>query len=271
MPVNQINDFTITEYVDFEAYIRNTGELDFRLEELQNFTINATQEKNDLTGKNGRVIGSIKKNKKITGEGTHGTISAGLMKVQTGGDITTGAVNVRKSELKVVSGTTVTTDAAAVGTAGSEIGVIKVLASNGVVTATYQQATTADATHFAYAPATKTITLPTEDSTAVIANGTKIVYAYERSVQGTKISNPSDKFSEVREIWIHCFGKDSCDNEYYAAIRIPRADFSGDFSLAVGGDQTVHNFSFDGMADTCNPTNSDLFDLIIYTDDTTSA
>ena len=48
-----------------------------------------------------------------------------------------------------------------------------------------------------------------------------------------------------------------------------RADFSGEFSLAIGGDQTVHNFSFDGMTDLCNPVGdgADLFDLIIYTDE----
>ena len=104
----------------------------------------------------------------------------------------------------------------------------------------------------------------------MIADGTKVVYAYEREVEATKITNPSDKFSEVREVWVHCFGTDACDNEYYIAIRIPRADFSGEFSINIGGDQTVQNFSFDAMADLCNPIGdgADLFDVIIYTDGT---
>lgn len=269
MAVNQINDFTITEFVDFEAYFRDTGMLDFRLTELQDFTLNATQDKTELTGKNGRTIGYKKQNKKITGEGTYGMLSAGLMKTQTGGEITNGKHNVKKSELKTVSGATLVTDAKAVGTAGAEIGFIKQLAADGSVVATYQQATTADATHFTYDPATKTITLPVGSSDPVIADGTKIIYAYEREVEGTRVTNPSDKFSEVREVWIHCFGKDACDKEYFAAIYVPRADFSGEFSINIGGDQTVHNFSFDGMADLCNPTGNgaDLFDLIIYTDD----
>lgn len=266
MAVNQINDFTITEFVDFEAYLRDTGMLDFRLEDMQNFTLNTTQDKTPLTGKNGRIIGYKKQNKAATGEGTYGMISAGLMKTQTGGEITSGEQTVKKSELKVVSGATLVTDAKAVGTAGAEIGFIKALADNGAVTATYEQAATADATHFAYDPETKTITLPT-DTAAVIADGTKVVYAYERKVSGTKVTNPTDKFSEVREVWIHCFGTDACDNEYFAAIYIPRADFSGEFSLELGGDQTVHNFSFDAMTDLCNPTGAgnNLFELIIYT------
>ena len=269
MAINQINDFTITEFVDFEAYLRDTGMLDFRLTELQDFTLNATQDKTELTGKNGRTIGYKKQNKKISGEGTYGMISAGLMKTQTGGEITNGKYKVKKSELKVVSGATLVTDAKAVGTAGAEIAYLKVLAPNGSVSATYEQGVSADATHFAYNPTDKTITLPVDSSTPVIADGTKVLYAYEREVEGTKVTNPSDKFSEVREVWIHCFGTDACDNEYYAAIRIARADFSGEFSLAIGGDQTVHNFSFDGMADLCNPVGdgADLFDLIIYTDE----
>ena len=269
MAINQINDFTITEFVDFEAYLRDTGMLDFRLTELQDFTLNATQDKTELTGKNGRTIGYKKQNKKISGEGTYGMISAGLMKTQTGGEITNGKYKVKKSELKVVSGATLVTDAKAVGVEGAEIAYLKVLAPNGSVSATYEQGVSADATHFAYEPSSKTITLPNDSSTPVIADGTKVLYAYEREVEGTKVTNPSDKFYEVREVWIHCFGTDACDNEYYAAIRIARADFSGEFSLAIGGDQTVHNFSFDGMTDLCNPVGdgADLFDLIIYTDE----
>ena len=125
MAINKINDFTITEFVDFEAYLRDTGMLDFRLEDLQNFTLNATQDKQEQTGKNGRVIGYKKQNKKVTGEGTYGLISAGLMKTQTGGEMETGSYKVKKSELKVVSGATLVSDAKATGTAGSEIGYIK--------------------------------------------------------------------------------------------------------------------------------------------------
>lgn len=263
----KINDFTITEFVNFEAYMRDTGALDFRLEDLQDFTLNATQDKTALTGKNGRVIGYKKQNKAVTGEGTYGMVSAGLMKAQTGGEIITADdLKVKKSEFKTVSGATLTTDATATGTAGAEIGVIQVLGNNGAVVKTYEQGATASATKFAYDPTTKTITLPTGDG--AIADGTNIVYAYERTVSGTKVTNPSDTFSEVREVWIHCFGTDACDNEFYIAIYIPRADFSGEFSLELGGDQVVHNFSFDGMTDLCNPAKgNNLFEVIVYTGD----
>ena len=265
MAINQINEFTITEFTDFEAYDRASGALDFRLEDMQNFTLNATQDKTALTGKNGRIIGYKKQNKAITGEGTYGLISAGLMKAQTGGEITNGKFKVKKSEIKNVTGGTVVTNATAVGVAGAEIGVIRVLNENGSIAEKYEQGVDADATHFSYDPATKTITLPTD----AVKDGTNIEYAYEREVDGTMLNDPTDNFSETREVWIHCFGTDACDNKYYAAIYIPRADFSGEFSIELGGDQTVHNFSFDAMTDLCHPEKgSDLYQLIIYTDET---
>lgn len=264
-----INDFTITEWVDFEAYKRDTGYLDFRLEDMQDFTINATQDKTELTGKNGRVIGYKKQNKAMNGEGTYGMVSAGLLKAQTGGEITTGTQTIKKSEVQIIpkDATTITTEATATGTDGAEIGLIRVLNSNGSVAKTYEQGATASATKFAYDPTTKTLTLPTGDG--AIAAGTKIEFAYTREVDGTKVTDPSDSFSETREVWIHCFGKDACDNEYYIAIHVPRADFSGEFSLDLGGDQVVHNFSFDAMVDLCNATSTDkdLFDVIVYTGD----
>lgn len=266
-----VNDLTISEIVDFEAYYRNNGMLDFKLEELQSFTLNPTQDKKELTGRNGNVIGYKKQNKKVSGSGTNGIVSAGLLKTQTGGEISYGTYNIKKSEVKTVAGKTLTTDAVALGTVGNEIGYLKEFSLNGSVIATYQQGVTADATHFAYDPQTNEITLPVDDNDkGIIADGTKVVYAYERAVEATKVTNPSDKYSEVREVWIHAFGTDACENEYYLAIHIPRADFSGEFSLELGGDQTVHNFSFDALPDLCAATNgkaSDLFDVFIYTND----
>lgn len=266
-----VNDLTITEIVDFEAYFRNNDMLDFKLEELQTFTLDATQDKNPLTGRNGRIIGYKKQNKAISGSGTNGIVSAGLLKTQTGGEISYGSYNIKKSEVKIVAGKTLTTDAVAIGVAGNEIGYLKEFALNGATVATYQQGTTADAAHFAYDPDSKTITLPVTDTgDAVIADGTKVLIAYERTVTATKVTDPSDKYSEAREVWIHAFGTDACENEYFLAIHIPRADFSGEFSLELGGDQTVHNFSFDALPDLCAASNgngSDLFDVFIYTND----
>ena len=266
--IAQIDDFSITQFVDIEAYSRQTGYLDFKINEPQDLTITGGETTTENKGKNGRTILITKRDKTLTGTGTNGVISAGLMLAQTGGDMTVGTHKVKKSEIKVAGTTgTITTDEVALGTAGDEIGQIKTLANNGAITATYTQASAADATHFSYDPTTKAITLPVASGEQVIAEGTRILFGYTRNVDGTKITDPSDKFSKTEELWIHCFGTDSCDNEYFAAIYIPRCSFTGEFSLALGGDQTVQNFNFTALADLCNSVGGNLYELIIYTDE----
>ncbi len=263
-----INDYTITEIVDLEAYLLNSSMLDFRLEELQEMKIDGSQDTSEITGRNGSVIGRKKKNKKLSGSGTNGLISSGLLKTQTGGELTNGLYNIKKAEVHTVKGATLMTDEQAVGTPGAEIGYLREYYFKGAFVATYEQATTADDTHFAYDPSTKIITLPKkDDASVVIADGTKVVIAYERSYEATKVTDPSDKYSEKRELWLHCFGEDVCHNEYYIAVHIPVADFNGEFSFDFGGDQTVHDFSFEALPDLCAKSMgqaTDLFDLFVY-------
>ena len=62
--------------------------------------------------------------------------------------------------------------------------------------------------------------------------------------------------------------ENTCDNIYCADIYIPRADFKGDFSLNLGGDQVSHNFSFDALPNLCAVDgDDDLFKVFVYTDD----
>lgn len=267
MKTLQIGDFTYSEFTDVDVYERTTGLLDFRLEELQDFSLNHTQEETEITGRGGRVIGKKKKSKALTGSGTSGLISPGLLKVQTGGDVVYGDFKVKKSEAKIVAGNTIVTDAVALGAPGAEIGEVKLFGAGGFLKATFTQGAEATGDNFTYNPATKTITLPDSED---IVDGMSIVYGYERAITGTRINDPSDKFSQVRELWVHCFATDQCDNTYCADIHIFRADFKGDFDLDLGGDQTTHNFSFDAMPDFCNKgtLDNDLFEVFIYTDDT---
>lgn len=263
----RIGDFTITEFVDVEAYFRGSGLLDYRLEDLSECQLNFTQEESDIVGRNGRVIGKKKKDKALEGSGTSGVISAGLFKTQTGGDIVEGTHKVKKSEAKpcVGKGTTIITNATAVGATGQEIGEIQVFTAGGRRVATFEQAIDADDSHFSYDPLTKTISLPNSND---IESGMLVLYAYEREITGTMMNDPSDKFSENRELWIHCFAKDPCDTIYCADIQVPRADFKGDFDLDLGGDQTTHNFSFGALPDFCNVDgSSDLCRIFVYTED----
>ena len=267
MVIKQIGDFTITEFVDVAVYMRNSGVLDYLLEDLQDFTLNSTQEDADITGKGGRPIGKKKKFKSANGSGTSGFISPGLLHTQTGGDIKYGKFKVKREEAKEVPGTggTVTTDAKAVGVAGKEIGRIKLFGKGGVLVAVYDQGTAATDDKFSYNPDTKVITLPSDKN---IEAGMKVVYAYEREITGTNINNPANKFSKTRELWVHCYAKDQCDTVYRADCHIARADFKGDFDMDLGGDQTTHPFSFDCLPDFCNTgKDNNLYEWFFYEDD----
>ena len=80
------NDIAITSLETITSYNILTGNYRFVLDELQNATIAQTQEKTDITGKQGRKITSLKKNKAVTISGASGLLSAGLMELQTGGE-----------------------------------------------------------------------------------------------------------------------------------------------------------------------------------------
>lgn len=62
------------------------GAYRFTLDELQNAKIANTQDKTDITGKGGRKLNSLKKNKAVVISGTNGLVSGGLLEMQTGSE-----------------------------------------------------------------------------------------------------------------------------------------------------------------------------------------
>ncbi len=258
----RMGDFTLTELTRFEAYTRDEGLLDFLMDEIDSFNIDHSQEESEITGQGGRVIGKKKKNKSVSVSGTNGLISEGMLKAQLGGEIKNGDMQVKKSETKeITSAKTVIVDDTPIGVAGQEIGKIQIIGAAGSVVKEYRQGTVVSNDKFSYDPATKTISLPTD---ADIETGMHVRYAYYRIVQGTSINNPFDKYSEIREVWLHGYGIDKCDNKIAYAWFFPRADISGEFSTDVGGDQTMHNFGFQALPDLCNEDKKDLYTLYIY-------
>ena len=79
-----VNDVTITSLETITAFDIATGNFKFVLDELQSATIAQSQDKTDITGKQGRKLSSLKRNKAVTISGNNGLISGGLMELQTG-------------------------------------------------------------------------------------------------------------------------------------------------------------------------------------------
>ncbi len=251
-----VSKLIITEVAQITAF-NNAGELEFIMDEVQDGSISNTQEKSDVTGRSGRKIASLKKNKSVTVSATNGVLVGGALAAQTGSEIEQGTFNVRITDVMTVNSNKCTTSKTAVGLTGAEIGTVYIKNAAGSLGEKLEQDSAAAAGKFAYDPATKELTVDG------IADGTEIVAFYDAEVVSAKISNDSEKYSKVLKLYIDVVLQDQCDVEYAGQVIIQRADVSGEFELSFGGDNFAHAFEAESLAGGCTGS-TNLWDLIVY-------
>ena len=251
-----VSKLIITEVAQITAF-NNAGELEFIMDEVQNGTINNTQEKSDVQGRNGRKLASLKKNKAVTVSATNGVLVGGALAAQTGTEVEQGTFNVRITDVMTVNSNKCTTSKTAVGVTGAEIGTVYIKNSNGSLGEKLEQDSAAATGKFAYDPATKELTVDGLD------DGTEIVAFYDVEVESARISNDSEKYSKVLKLYIDVVLQDNCDVEYAGQVIIQRADVSGEFELSLGGDNFAHSFEAESLAGGCTGS-TNLWDLIVY-------
>lgn len=252
-----INKLSITE-IDQITCFNNADQLEFIMDEIQEGSINNTQEKSDITGRGGRKIGSLKKNKGVTVSATNGVLVGGALAAQTGSTVEHGKFKVRKPEIVVVKSNKATLTGTPVGTTGAEIGYAYIKNPSGSLGKSYEQNATADATgQFTYSD--KELTFFAGD----IPDGTEIAVFYDEEVTAAKISNDSEHYSKVLKMYIDVTCQDVCDNVYHGQFIINRADFNGEFELSMGGDPTVHAIEAESLAGGCSGSTA-LWDFIVY-------
>lgn len=243
-----VNDVTITSLDIITAYSL-AGVPRFILDELSDAQISNTQEKEDITGKGGRKLNSLKKNKAVTVSGTNGLLSAGLLEAQTGNEFEhKAAASVEWSESLIINENEATTSYKAVGTVGAEITALYIKDASGAAQTKLEQAATAADGKFAYAPATKKLTFNSGDYT----DGTEIIVFYVRKVAGDVLSNNSEKYSEKLRLIIDATAEDKCSNVYHLQIEIPKADFNGDFDIQMGDSQATHAFEAESLVNSAS-------------------
>ena len=242
-----ISDITITSLETITAFNITTGAYLFTLDELQSATINQTQEKTDITGKQGRKLSSLKRNKAVTISGNNGMVSNGLLTLQTGCDFETKATEVMWVDYLTVNAShEATTTWKAFGTSGAEIEALYLKNANGTLGTKLTQDSTAAAGKFAYAPGTKKLTFHTD-----VAQDTEIVVYYKRKITADVLTNLSDKYSGKCALYVDAIGEDRCANIYRIQFYIPKADFNGEFSFEMGDNQTVHAFEAEALSGAC--------------------
>lgn len=242
-----VNDLTITSIETITAFDIVTGDFRFTLDELQNATISQSQEKTDITGKQGRKLNSLKRNKAVKISGTNGLVSAGLMELQTGSNFEEKLTTVKWTDYLTVAADKAKTGFTAVGTAGNEIETIYVKNNDGTLGKSFTQGAIAAEGVFAYDPATKEISFKEGE----VTEGTELVAFYDRQIKANVLENMSDNYSEKCTIYVDAIGEDTCGNVYRVQFYIPKADFDGNFELTMGDNQTVHAFEAESLAGAC--------------------
>jgi len=175
-------------------------------------------------------------------------VSAGMLEAQTGSKFEEKAdAPVEMVDYLVITGNAATTDHKAVGTAGAEIVELYIRNSEGVAEKKLEQSDTASEGKFAYDPATKQLTFAEGE----YEDGTEIVVFYTAQIEATVLTNMSDRFSEKLRLVVDATIENKCSTVYHLQINIPRADFSGNFDLAMGDSQSVHAFEAESLSGVC--------------------
>lgn len=234
----------------------NANQLEFVMDELQDTTIANSQENNDITGKNGAVIGTLKRNKAVTVSGNNGLIIAGAIAAQTGADVETGSFIVRATDILEVKSNAVTLLNTPVGSAGAEIITLRKRGSNGLLEGDYEQDATASASgKFSYADGT--ITFFEGD----FEDGDQVAVFYDMEAEdATRVSNDADTYSKTLKCYLDVTVQDRCDKLLHGQFQFPRADFTGNFDMSLGGTDSLQSFEFRTLKDLCgNGTNKGKF------------
>lgn len=247
-----INDITITSLETINAFDIVTGAYKFTLDELQSATIAQTQEKTDITGKQGRKLNSLKKNKAVTISGNNGLVSGGLLELQVGSEFENKKTTVSWTDYLTVADNAATTTYKAVGTTGNEVAAVYVKNSDGTIGKTLTQDAAVAEGKFTYDPKTKALAF----NEGEIKNGTEIAVFYKRQIQADVLENMSDNYSGKCSLYIDAFAEDKCANVYRIQFYIPKADFNGEFSFEMGDNQTVHAFEAESLAGACGTSGS---------------
>ena len=254
-----VNRLSITQ-IDQITCFNNAGELEFIMDEIKEGSISNTQEKTDITGRGGRKIGSLKKNKSVTVSATNGLLVGGALAAQTGSEVEQGSFKVRVTDILTVDADTAMTSHEAAGTPGAEIGVLYKKNANGSLGERLVQTAAAPAKgEFTYDPDTKKLTFFAGD----LADGTELAAFYDIETEAAKVSNDSGTYSKTLKMYIDVTAQDNCDNLYHGQFIIQRADFSGEFELAIGSEPTAHAIQAEALAGGCSGS-TNLWDFIVY-------
>jgi len=266
----KITDQIIRSVDRYSFYDLVDGSLSATVNQLSSVTLNQTQDTVWYEGKNKVKLAGFDTNKGLEVEAKNGFIDSATMGLQTGQDVVVydGVTSFIEAsyldELVTADGlTAVTTYDAYSGVVGAEIEYIYKINGSSIAGSTkYTQSATADADHFEYDPATKTITLPT----GVFGSNEVVLAQYKYKASGTSISSDTEHFSKSARVVIDLTTSDICtDALTHSQIIVPKAKIDGNFSIAIGDSPAVHDIKVTATPSVCFGASKDLFTYQLVT------
>lgn len=246
-------DLIITSLETIDAFDLSDNYL-WTLDELTQTTVQNTEDSEDVSGKGGRLLSSLKRNKGVTITGTNGVISGGLMATQVGGKFKNGTKKVRITEYVTVDTTASTGNFASnvLTFANAGVAVVKITNNDGTITEITKDGTTGESVAAGKFKATASaITFATGE----VTNGMVLTIIYDKEVTAYSIDNISDgeHYAQTCKLYITGFGEDRCGKIYKFQIYVPKGQFSGAFDIDMGGSQTTHGFEIKSLPGGCSP------------------
>lgn len=238
----------------------STGEMLFRLTQLEDPTLTCTSEGEEVTDALGSVITTLYRSKKATFSATNSLVSLDLAAAQYGTK-----KEVAETDKKIVTRTfeTITIPDAATSVKlahepanKDDVKFIYSIA-NGELGKSYKAGASASGTDFVVAE-NGTITLPTG------LTG-KIYVEYEfKTENAVRIVNKASKFPEAAKVVIYAIFRDACNENvvYSGVIVCPKAKFNPESVELALTSTGKHAFELNMMKDYCED-DGDLFTIIV--------
>jgi len=272
--VVKITDQIIKSVDRMTFYDLVDGSIMATINQLNSASINQTQETVWYQGKQGVKLAGFDRNKGVEVTAQNGYIDLATMSLQSGSEI-----NVFDGATKFIEAPyldeIVTDDGVSAETAyeayaavaGAEIEYIYKIHGSSIAGSTkYTQAAAVDATHFAYDPVTKTITLPT----GVFDAGDVVLAQYKYKATGTSIDSDTEHFSKSAKVVIDITCSDICtDALSHAQFIIPKGKIDGNFGVQMGDNPAIHNVQINCTPSVCFGASKQLFTYQVinpYTD-----
>ena len=241
------DNITLLGIEEVYGFSRKDKSLLFAFDQPKSGELNGNNDVTYVEGKRGVRLGTLKRNKTTGFNCENAYVVYSALAHQWGSEVEeaseTNPINVRRAELLTADDTGVTLSAKPVE------GSLKVYETN------------EDKTKKAVVEATNS---DADVTITDVVKGETYLCVYDEAVSTAKrIINDGEKFSEDVELVINLLGQDICSGlQYLIQCRIFKAAVSGEWSLSFGSDPSVHNFSAEGMLDTCSG-NTEISELIL--------